>query len=422
MKRKITTPKWVNGRTLYEVNLRQYTEEGTINAFEVHLPRLKKMGIGIIWFMPLYPIGEKNRKGTLGSYYSISNYTSINPEFGTLAEFRSLVQKIHDMGMKVIVDWVANHTAWDHQWTASHPEYYSKDESGCFIPPVEDWEDVIHLDYGNHDLWDAMIDQMAFWIHETDVDGFRCDMAHLVSTHFWNRARRELDRIKPVYMLAESENHDLLEYAFDTIYNWNLLHAMDGLAAGKVSGEELMDQVLNELGHLPEGATLLNFTSNHDENSWQGSAIERVHHFLEPLTILTFLTPGIPLLYSGQEAGNYKRLKFFDKDEITWKEDKMFLLYERLAELKLDFCTSVAGNTFSLVENDSEGTICSFVTGSTENRLIIFLNLSGGKRSFYITCGNFEGQWTNSLSGEQSIIDCRKQFEIEPYGYQILHN
>ncbi len=334
IKRRIQIPKWVNGQTIYEVNLRQYTKSGTIKEFEEHLPRLKELGVGILWFMPIQPIGEKNRKGTLGSYYSIKNYTEVNPEFGTPEEFKHLVKKIHDLGMKVIIDWVANHTAWDHHWTKDHPEFYTKDDKGGFKAPVEDWEDVIHLDYGNPDLWDEMIGEMSFWLKETSIDGFRCDMAHLVPTLFWNRARRDLDKIKPVYMLAESENHDLLEYAFDSLYNWKLLHAMDALAAREINANKLLELAISEVNHLPKGASFLNFTSNHDENSWQGSAIERIHYYLEPLTILTFILEGNPLIYSGQEAGNYRRLKFFDKDEIEWKEDKMFDLYQKLAHFK----------------------------------------------------------------------------------------
>ncbi|MCD4663832.1 MAG: alpha-amylase, partial [Bacteroidales bacterium] len=373
MKRKINTPDWANNLTIYEVNLRQYSEGGTFKEFEEHLPRLKELGVGILWFMPIQPIGEKNRKGTLGSYYSINDYTKVNPEFGTLEEFKSLVNIIHDLGIMVIIDWVANHTAWDHHWSKDHPEFYTKDGQGNFKAPVKDWEDVIHLDYGNHDLWDEMIQQMEFWLKETDIDGFRCDMAHLVPTLFWNHARHELDKTKSVFMLAESENHDLLEYAFDTIYNWKLLHAMNNLAAGKINTKELLEIVLNEVKYLPEGASLLNFTSNHDENSWQGSAIERLHYFLEPLTVLTFLLPGIPLIYNGQEAGNYRRLKFFDKDEIEWKEDKMSPFYQKLNELRRKHATPQIGE-IKAIKTDAPENILAFTCFTDKNRLIVFLN------------------------------------------------
>lgn len=422
MKRKINTCDWVNGLTIYEVNIRQYTAGGTFKEFEDHLPRLKELGVGILWFMPIQPIGKKNRKGSLGSYYSICNYTAVNPEFGTLDEFKSLVKKIHDLGMKVIIDWVANHTAWDHHWTKDHPEFYTKDDKGNFKAPVPEWEDVIHLDYGNPDLWDEMINQMGFWLKETNIDGFRCDMAHLVPTLFWNRARRDLDKIKSVFMLAESENHDLLEYAFDSIYNWKLLHTMNSLAAGKSKADGLLEFALQEIKYLPKGASKLNFTSNHDENSWQGSAIERLHYYLEPLTVLTFLLHGLPLIYSGQEAGNYRRLKFFDKDVIDWKADKMFSFYKDLIELRKQnpgFCSLI---NIELIENDTKNAIISFqLTDNKQTfKVISFLNLSNSHQTFFIKCGEYNGNYRDVLKRENYKLNCQNAINLKAFDYLVL--
>jgi glycosidase len=418
IKRKITTPSWTEGQSIYEVNIRQYTKSGTFNEFAEHLPRLKELGVGIFWIMPIQPIGEKNRKGTLGSYYSISDYSKVNPEFGTLEDFKNLVKKIHELGMKVIIDWVANHTAWDHHWTLDHPEFYTKDKKGNFKAPVKDWEDVIHLDYGNHDLWDEMIKQMEFWLRETGIDGFRCDMAHLVPALFWNRARRDLDKIKPVFMLAESENHDLLEYAFDSIYNWKLLHAMNEIASKKIDANQLLKLIKNEIKFLPEGATKLNFTSNHDENSWQGSAIERLHYSLEALTVLTYTLPGIPLIYSGQEAGNYRRLKFFDKDEIEWKADKMASLYQKLNHLTLS--DAKVNRIFTPLTNDNPDQILSYVIQSEKSHLIVLLNLSTDEKSFYIKCGKLNGLHRNVIDDNIFEFNCQKPFSLKPYGYLVL--
>ncbi|HPE57795.1 MAG TPA: alpha-amylase family glycosyl hydrolase [Bacteroidales bacterium] len=421
MQRKINTPAWVAGNTIYEVNLRQFTKEGTIKAFEEHLPRLKELGVGILWFMPIQPIGKKNRKGTLGSYYSISDYKKVNPEFGTIDDFKSLVKKIHDLNMKVIIDWVANHTAWDHDWTVDHPEFYSKDENGNFKAPVEDWEDVIHLDYGNPDLWDTMISDMQFWINEAGIDGFRCDMAHLVPTLFWNRARRDLDKIKPVYMLAESENFDLLEYAFDTIYNWKLMHAMNEVAAGTSHANQLGETISNEFNYLPKGASFMNFTSNHDENSWQGSAIERIHYFLEPLTVLTFLIPGMPLIYSGQEAGNYRRLKFFDKDEIEWKDDKMFELFQKLAELKGKLPNFSNKVEMRIVNSDASEKILCIALFENDAKCLFLLNLSDKAVDFYVKCQQLEGPFRNAIQQEvKTGYSCHNQFKLSAFGYLIL--
>jgi len=421
MQRKIITPAWVTGNTIYEVNLRQFTKEGTIKAFAEHLPRLKELGVGILWFMPIQPIGKKNRKGTLGSYYSISNYKAVNAEFGTLDDFKALVKKIHELDMKVIIDWVANHTAWDHHWTVDHPEFYEKGEKGDFKAPVEDWEDVIHLDYGNPNLWDTMIGDMQFWIKETGIDGFRCDMAHLVPTLFWNRARRDLDAIKKIYMLAESENYDLLEYAFDSIYNWKLMHAMNELAAENSSVKNLAEVIDNELQYMPKGASFLNFTSNHDENSWQGSAIERIHYFLEPLTVLTFLIPGMPLIYSGQEAGNYRRLKFFDKDEIDWKDDKMFGLYQKLANLKSSLPNFSDAVEVRVIKSDAPEKILAIALFEGEAKCLFLLNLYDKAVDFYVKCQLLEGPFRNALQEEDKTdYSCHNQFTLSAYGYLAL--
>jgi len=422
MQRRIITPKWVNGQTIYEVNLRQYTNEGTIKAFELHLPRLKDLGVGILWFMPIQPIGKKNRKGTLGSYYSICNYSEVNPEFGTLEDFKSLVRQCHKLGMKVIIDWVANHTAWDHHWTIEHPDFYSIDENGVFKPPVEDWEDVIHLNFENPDLWDEMIDQMSFWLKETDIDGFRCDMAHLVQTPFWNEARKRLDKIKPVYMLAESENHDLLDKAFDTIYAWKLLHEMNETAAGNKNANELINLAKNELDYLPNGASFMNFTSNHDENSWQGSAIERLHYFLEPLTILTFLLPGIPLIYSGQEAENFRRLQFFDKDEIDWKEDKMFELFKQLVDLKRNHPALRNDYKIQKVKTDAENSILALSAGNEKDKMVFLANLSDIETRFYIKCEDYGYAMNNILDKRNETVSCHEPINLSPYTYLLLEN
>lgn len=419
MKRKIKSPDWAKNKSIYEVNLRQFTHGGTFNEFAEHLPRLKKLGVGILWFMPIQPIGIKNRKGTLGSYYSIKDYTKVNPEFGSLEEFKTLVEKIHKLGMKVIIDWVANHTAWDHHWTIDHPEYYTKDQEGGFKAPVKDWEDVIHLDYGNPTLWDEMISEMDFWLTETNIDGFRCDMAHLVPTLFWNRARWTLQKTKDIFMLAESENHDLLEYAFDSIYNWKLLHAMNETAAQKINAADLLTTVQNELDYLPEGAAHLNFTSNHDENSWQGSAIERLNYFLEPLSVLTFTIPGIPLIYSGQEAGNYRRLKFFDKDEIEWKSDKMAAFYQKLNNLTISN-EAVKTGELKPIKTDAPESILAYGRFTENNSLIVLLNLSPKDISFYVECGKLNGEYRDLFSNQIFEYNCHELFSIDAFGYLVL--
>ncbi len=419
IKSRIKHPDWAENLTIYEVNLRQYTKSGTINEFMKHLPRLKELGAGILWFMPVQPIGIKNRKGTLGSYYSIKNYTEINPEFGTMDDFKNMVNEIHNLGMYIIIDWVANHTAWDHHWTKEHPDFYDQNDDGGFKAPFPEWEDVIHLNYNNPALWDAMTGEMRFWIEEAGIDGFRCDMAHLVPTLFWNRARYELDKSNKLYFLAETENHDLLEYAFDTIYNWKLLHAMNDIAAGKINAEELGDKIRNELEHFPKNASQLNFTCNHDENSWNGSAIERLHYFIEPLTILTFTLPGYPLIYSGQEAGNYKRLNFFDKDIIEWKEDKMTPLFQKLNNLKKTN-RGLWKNDYKIIETDSKYKVLAF---SRDNKsIIIVLNLSDKEQNIRFLKSDFDKIYFDIFNEVRVKINSEKILNLKPFGYLILQS
>lgn len=422
MQKKTTTIDWIKNQVIYEVNLRQYTQGGTFREFEEHLPRLKELGVGVLWLMPVQPIGEKNRKGTLGSYYSIQNYTSVNPEFGTLEEFKVLVKKIHDLGMKVIIDWVANHTAWDHHWTIDHPDFYDRNEKGDFLPPNPEWTDVIHLNYGNPALWFEMIRQMEFWIREADIDGFRCDMAHLVTTLFWNHARYHLDKIKPVFMLAETENHDLLEFAFDVIYNWKLLHGLNDLAAGRINAPDILNIAQNSVRYLSKGAAELNFTENHDENSWNGSAIERIHYYLEPITVLTFTLPGIPLIYSGQEAGNYKRLDFFDKDEIPWKEDKMSRLYQTLIELRKRNPALWAGNEpggFQVLPTDQPDKIAVFKRYSGDSEIIVMANLSSAEVSVSLDLPNNYSFYLDAFSLKEYCPDMTRQITLPAFGYRV---
>ena len=275
MNSHFATVDWAHNTNIYEVNLRQYTEEGTFTAFAKHLPRLKDMGVHTLWLMPIQPIGQLNRKGILGSYYSISDYTTVNPEYGTVDDFKLLVEYAHELGFKLIIDWVANHTSWDHVWTKTNPEFFTKDEQGNFRPPYPDWADVIDLNFDNRDLWTAMIDDMKFWITHFDIDGFRCDMAHLVPLDFWKEARTTLDKEKKLFWLAETEEPGYHE-AFDASYTWEFLHKMEAYWKRETNIVGL-DYVLNKYkSDFPASAMRLFFTSNHDENSHSGSEYKRM--------------------------------------------------------------------------------------------------------------------------------------------------
>jgi glycosidase len=332
---------WSRNANIYEVNIRQFTPEGTFKAFAAHLPRLKKMGVDILWIMPIQPIGEKNRKGTLGSYYAVRDYTAVNPEFGTLDDFKRLVGQAHALGMHVIIDWVANHTAFDNPWTTAHKDWYLHDAKGEIYPVTytegaepEYWTDVTGLDWKQQGLWRGMTDAMAYWVRETGIDGFRCDVAGKVPTAFWNQARDALDRIKPVFMLAEADKPELHEHAFDMTYGWDTKDLFKEIAKGKADAATIRRFIANPPKPFPRDAYRMRFTTNHDENSWQGSDTEMYGPAFKAMAVLAATLPGMPLVYGGQESKLDKRLQFFEKDPVQWQQYEYAPFYTGLLKLK----------------------------------------------------------------------------------------
>ncbi len=313
----------------YELNTRQFSKKGTFKAACKQLKRLKKMGVTTVWFMPIHPIGTTNRKGSLGSYYSISNYTAINPEFGDIESFKKFVAYAHKQGLKVIIDWVANHTSWDHTWIKSNPAYYAKDSIKNQMYSPFDWSDVVQLDFKNTALRKDMIAAMQYWISTANIDGFRCDMAHLLPIDFWKQARAEIKTNKPLIWLGETQEQNYFE-AFDIIYGWEWLHKMEDYVKGTTDAAGLNDVLQMYYTDYQRGKYRLLFTSNHDENSWAGTEYERYDRWAQPLASLTMHLPGVPLIYNGQEEPIKNRIKFFDKDPIAWDAYSLNLFYKRL--------------------------------------------------------------------------------------------
>lgn len=335
----VVHPEWSKNANIYEVNIRQYSEEGTFNAFREDLPRLKEMGVKILWLMPIHPIGKINRKETgesRGSYYSVADYKKVNPNFGTEEDFRMLVDEAHEMGFKLIIDWVANHSAWDNPWT-ENKDWYELTEEGEFMPPRgTDWTDVIQLNYENEDMRAAMLDALEYWVREFDIDGYRCDVAGMVPTDFWVNAHKEMDKIKDVFMLAEDGEPELLYEAFDMNYAWTYAHTIREIAKGEQTFEDLDSLFESNSKRFPDNAYRMYFTSNHDENSWNGTDPEMYGANFENFAVLSATVSGMPLIYNGQESGLDKRLEFFEKDEIEWKDYKYQDFYTTLLGLKRD--------------------------------------------------------------------------------------
>ncbi len=327
---------WDNA-VIYEMNVRQYTPEGTFAAAQQQLPRLERLGVDVIWLMPIYPIGVKERKGTLGSYYAVSDYCAVNPEFGRLEDFDAFLAAAHQQGFKVILDWVANHTSPDARWINECPaDWYERDSLGNTVVQY-DWTDIAALNYDNKDVWKAMEAAMNFWM-ERGIDGFRCDMACEVPLEFWQEAISGLRSEWPdMYMLAEGENSDLHKISgFNTSYAWELHHLLNDIAQGKKGIPELLAYVEKDAAVIPDGATRLMFTSNHDENSWAGTEFERMGEAARAMAVLTFTLPDSqPLIYTGQEMGWNKRFEFFEKDAIpAWEENDHTDFYHGLIDLR----------------------------------------------------------------------------------------
>ena len=416
---------WSKNANIYEVNLRQFTDEGTIKAFEKHLPRLKKMGVDILWIMPIFPVGELNRKGSLGSYYAVKDYKDINPEFGDIKDFKRLVKKAHKLGMYVILDWVANHSAWDNTWAITNPEWYQHAENGDFVSPF-DWTDVIAFDYSNPIMRDSMADALKFWITEADIDGYRCDVAGMVPTDFWERARIEMDEIKPVFMLAEDEdNPDLLNKAFDMNYGWTLHKLLNKIAQGENNANDIWDNLAWNNSKFPQDAYRMYFTSNHDENSWNGTVNERMGDAGEPMAVLTYTVPGMGLIYSGQEAGLNKRLRFFDKDTISWDKNAYADIYTKLNNLKTEnkaLWNGEAGGSMIRLGDGSNYNVFSFYREKDGDKIITIINMSDKPQTFNIDSKVVSGSFKDVFTGVD--IDIIEDFKVElkPWGYLVLTN
>lgn len=420
---------WINTAVMYEVNVRQYTEEGTFQAFSEHLDRLKELGVNTLWFMPIYSISELNKKGTLGSYYSIRDYKSVNSEFGTMEDFKQLVDKAHEMGFKVVLDWVANHTGWDHVWITEHPEYYVKDESGEITCPLgTDWIDVAQLDYSNEDLRTAMIDAMSFWIRDMDIDGFRCDYAQGVSSDFWERARKELDEIKPIYMVAEdgTNSDSLLANAFDSNYNFELYDELKFCSQMSDSADNL-EQYINK--DLPYGGFKMNFIDNHDKNTYNGTLDERFgKEALGALYTVVFTAEGMPLIYSGNEEDDNISLEFFEKDNIDFGDYKYSELLGRLCDIKTScepLYNGVFGGNIRMIKNDNES-ILSFERVKNKKKITVIVNLSEEEQSVKydkkISDGNIllHGDASGIIDATETKLEVKNLNKLTAWEYYII--
>jgi alpha-amylase len=416
--------KWYSQSNIYEVNLRQYSVSGSINDFAKHLPRLKKMGVEILWFMPITPIGVEGRKMTeqeLGSYYAVKNYKAFSSEFGTMAQWKTFVKKAHANGFKVITDWVPNHSSPDNHWITSHPDFYVKDSNGVIIPPNPDWTDTRKLNYDNRELRDSMIDAMKFWLTETDIDGFRCDVAGDVPDDFWKECIPQLRKTKKnIFMLAEADKPSLIEDGFDATYAWSTMGAMTDLHAGKKTLTQFDSVLTSDINRYPKKSYRLFFTSNHDENSWNGTEFEKYGDAYKTFAVFTqTMYQSVPLIYSGQEVPNKKRLKFFVKDSIEWKGFAMAPFYKQLLTLRRNNPALAAYAAYNRLKTSADEYVFAYTRQNSTHRITIILNMSNHPQKFTINDPFIYGNPLNVFLGQKEKLFDGHEFSLEPWGFIV---
>lgn len=429
---------------IYEANIRQYSPEGTFEAFTRDIPQLKELGVKIIWLMPIYPISKTKRKVTggtliediedpeerekyLGSYYAVTDFKTINPEFGTIEDFRKLLQTAHDNGMYVILDWVPNHTGWDHVWIKEHPDFYTKNAQGEITDPLNPdgtpvgWEDVADLNYDSMELQEAMINDMLYWVTHEQIDGFRCDMAGMVPTSFWERAIPRLRAEKGLVMLAEADKPELTKGdLFDIAYGWEVHHIMNAIAKGEKNVHDFDSYMHSAVQKWAPDDILMQFVTNHDENSWAGSVEERMGPAAEAMTALVYCMPGMPLVYSGQEYDLSYRLKFFEKDTIPKEKKRMWPLLRRLGSLKNSLSALEGGKQaagYERIPTSDDSKILAFRRKKGDSELIFIANLSQSPGSYYI---NAEGAFRDQLNDSLITIARNSEMNFDAWEYHIL--
>ena len=414
-------PKWSYNSNIYEVNIRQYTSEGTFAAFAKSLPRLRDMGVEILWFMPITPISEHGRLGTLGSYYAIRDYKGINPEFGTIDDFKAVVSEAHDLGFKIIVDFVANHTGNDHPWLTEHPDFYVMDTNSDVLHP-HGWSDVSQLNYDVPELWNCMIDVLKYWVKECDLDGFRCDMAHLVRLDFWIEAKKKLSKVKDdLFWLGECEDPEYHQ-VFDATYTWRWMHASQEFYQNKMNLQSLLTVLYKSVTEFPRTAMRAYFTSNHDENSWNGTEYEKYGDTALLLAVFSCTWDGIPMLYSGQELPNKKRLKFFDKDQIDWDGDcQLQQFYETLLTLKANNKSLRAGDPNVLtqvVSHPDDHKVFAYLHKHKKAQVLTILNFTDQGLDFDVI--NVDGVYRNVFGGKDINFKATRDVYLNAWGYLVF--
>jgi glycosidase len=413
----------VKNGIIYEIYPRAFSQDGNFAGIERKLPELKKLGVTILWLMPIHPVGLEKRKGSLGSSYSVKDYYGINPEYGTLDDFKKLVSAAHAEGFKIIIDLVANHTAWDNPLAKKHTRWYTKNAIGEIISPVPDWTDVADLNYESKELRRYMIDMLKYWVKDIGIDGFRCDVAEMVPTDFWNEARTALDSIKPIVMLSEGQWPEHHIKAFDLTYGWNLYNTIKDIIDGKKTAVDLDSVLAQEARDYPKNSLRMRFSSNHDENAWDNPDVIRLGKEgakLSAVLINTF--PGVPLLYNGQEVGNDKKLGLFEKFEIDWNKGKEWReFYTTLYSIRKQN-SALSEGAFKRIKNNNQTSVYSFMRSSGKNNVLVVLNFSKASRTVQLELPKeLDGKtFINTFTEKKVDRKNVQKTELPAFGYRIF--
>lgn len=420
----VGVPAWARGSTIYEINVRQYSASGKFAAVTADLPRLKALGVDILWLMPIHPIGELHRKGTLGSYYAAKDYLAVNPEFGTEQDLRDLVNAAHAHGQRVILDWVPNHVSPDNPLTKTNPGFFWRDEKGGLTPPHgTDWTDVVQLDFNAPGLLDYQANVLIHWVKNFGIDGFRCDVAWGLPTPFWNEVVKRVRAVKPdVFFLAEAELPQQQVAAFNLSYGFDLHHAMNQIAQGKRSASAIDEAYAKIRAHFPRGGALMVFTSSHDENSWAGTEFDRMGAGYAPFAVLTFLLDGMPMIYNGQEIGLDRRLEFFERDPIVWPQEThpTMTLYRVMTALRRQHPALHTGAPMRRLDTTDNATFYVVERAAGNQRVVGIFNLTpkDGKADLFDPA--LTGEWRDAFTGETVKLDALVPLDLKGWRYRVL--
>ncbi len=427
-----TSPEWAENATIYEVNIRHFSPEGNLAGVEKQLPRLKELGVDILWLMPIYPIGQEKRKGTLGSPYAVADFKAVNPAYGTLNDLRKLTKLAHDLGMRVILDFVPNHTAWDHPWVKQHPDWYTRNSKGELISPLNEqgkptgWLDVVDLNFNQPDMRNALVEALTYWVREADVDGYRMDVAGLVPLDFWQELRPALDKLKPVFLLAEAEaGPEQYNAGFNVNYGWAMHALLKNIAKGTAPATGIDSLLTLRAKAYPTWAYPMLFTQNHDENAWNGTLTESFGPGANAFVVLTSTLPGMPLVHNGAESGLRKRLAFFEKDPIAWGTYPETNFYKSLLTLKhrnRALWNGEAGGTLVRIPTGHDEQVYAFSRQRDEDRVVVITNLTGQLQSVRLSGEGYAGTYTDIFEHKPMELKTGMTLILKPWEYHVLTN